>query len=107
MNTRQPTNTSYAKAPNQTLTTGGTSFAYRELGPKGGVPVVFFVHLAGHHRQLDPRIIEPVAQNRHVIAFDNVGVGGSSGGRPPTTPTASSPLSATRPSTSSRSRWAG
>ena len=84
MNTEEPVNTSYAKAPNQTLTTGGTSFAYRELGPKGGVPVVFFVHLAGTLDNWDPRIVDPIAQNRHVIAFDNVGVGGSSGTVPRT-----------------------
>ena len=38
--------TSYAKAPTKALTTGDTTYAYRELGPKGGIPVVFFVHLA-------------------------------------------------------------
>lgn len=113
MSTEEPVNTSYAKAPNQTLTTGGTSFAYRELGPRGGVPVVFLVHLAGTLDNWDPRIIEPIARNRHVVAFDNVGVGASSGTvprtmkRPPTTPTASSPLSASPPSTSSRSPWVG
>jgi len=84
MNTEEPVNTSYAKAPNQTLTIGGTSFAYRELGPRGGVPVVFLVHLAGTLDNWDPRIIEPIARNRHVIAFDNVGVGGSSGAVPRT-----------------------
>jgi len=84
MNTEEPVNTSYAKAPNQTLTIGGTSFAYRELGPRGGVPVVFLVHLAGTLDNWDPRIIEPIARNRHVIAFDNVGVGGSSGTVPRT-----------------------
>ncbi len=76
--------TSYAEAPNRTLTAGGTTFAYRELGPKGGVPVVFFVHLAATLDNWDPRIVDPIAATRHVIAFDNVGVGGSSGTVPPT-----------------------
>ena len=30
--------TSYAQAPARTVTAGGVTFAYRELGPKGGVP---------------------------------------------------------------------
>src|SRR5215203_388247 len=76
--------TSYAKAPNRTITVGDTTFAYRELGPKGGIPVVFFVHLAATLDNWDPRIVDPIAKNRHVIAFDNVGVGGSSGTVPPT-----------------------
>ncbi|MBI4900711.1 MAG: alpha/beta hydrolase [Actinobacteria bacterium] len=84
MNSDTPAITSYALAPNRTLTTGGTTFAYRELGPKGGVPVVFFVHLAATLDNWDPRIIDPIAKNRHVIAFDNAGVGGSSGTVPPT-----------------------
>jgi len=84
MSTSEPVITSYAAAPNRSLTTGGTTFAYRELGPKGGVPVVFFVHLAATLDNWDPRIIDPIAENRHVIAFDNVGVGGSSGTVPPT-----------------------
>lgn len=84
MSTAEHVITSYAAAPNRSLTTGGTTFAYRELGPKGGVPVVFFVHLAATLDNWDPRIIDPIAENRHVIAFDNVGVGGSSGSVPPT-----------------------
>lgn len=84
MSTSEPVIASYAAAPNRSLTTGGTTFAYRELGPKGGVPVVFFVHLAATLDNWDPRIIDPIAENRHVIAFDNVGVGGSSGTVPPT-----------------------
>ena len=71
--------TSYAKAPVRTIDAGGVTFAYRELGPKGGIPVVFFVHLAGTLDNWDPRIVDPIAQNRHVITFDNRGVGASTG----------------------------
>ena len=84
MDSDEPVITSYAEAPNRTVTAGGTTFAYRELGPKGGVPVVLFVHLAATLDNWDPRIVDPIAENRHVIAFDNVGVGGSSGTVPPT-----------------------
>ena len=38
--------TSYTHAPSRTVTAAGVTYAYRELGPKGGVPVIFFVHLA-------------------------------------------------------------
>ncbi|MFD0043846.1 alpha/beta fold hydrolase [Pseudarthrobacter scleromae] len=81
MDTARPNEpvTSYAKAPASTVTAGGVSYAYRELGPKGGIPVVFFVHLAGTLDNWDPRIIDPIAKNRHVITFDQPGVGASTG----------------------------
>lgn len=58
---------------------GGVSYAYRELGPKGDIPVIFFVHLAGTLDNWDPRIVDAIAKNRHVITFDNRGVGASTG----------------------------
>jgi pimeloyl-ACP methyl ester carboxylesterase len=75
----EPLITSYAEAPARTITTGGTTYAYRELGPKGGIPVVFFVHLAATLDNWDPRIVDAIAENRHVITFDQPGVGASSG----------------------------
>lgn len=80
----QPVITSYAQAPARTISAGGTTYAYRELGPKGGIPVVFFVHLAATLDNWDPRIVDPIARNRHVIAFDNKGVGASTGQVPGT-----------------------
>jgi pimeloyl-ACP methyl ester carboxylesterase len=74
---------SYRDAPALSVSAGGVSFAYRELGPKGGVPVVFFVHLAAVLDNWDPRIIDAIAAHHHVIAFDNRGVGASSGEVPP------------------------
>jgi pimeloyl-ACP methyl ester carboxylesterase len=74
-----PVITSYAKAPARTITTGGVTYAYRELGPKGGIPVIFLVHLAATLDNWDPRIIDPIAKEHHVIAFDNRGVGASTG----------------------------
>ena len=76
--------TSYSKAPARTVSAGGVSYAYRELGPKGGIPVIFFVHLAATLDNWDPRIIDPIAQRHHVIAFDNRGVGASTGTVPDT-----------------------
>ncbi|WP_220655913.1 alpha/beta fold hydrolase [Tsukamurella sp. TY48] len=80
----EATNTSYTRAPNRTVSVGDTTYAHRELGPKGGVPVVFFVHLAATLDNWDPRIVDPIAQNRHVIAFDQRGVGASTGRVPST-----------------------
>ena len=71
--------TSYKHAPTRTVSAGGVNFAYRELGPKTGVPVILFVHLAATLDNWDPRIIDPIAKEHHVIAFDNRGVGASTG----------------------------
>lgn len=78
-NPNQPVITSYAKAPVRSATANGVTFSCRELGPAGGVPVVFFVHLAATLDNWDPRIVDPIAQHHHVITFDNRGVGASTG----------------------------
>jgi pimeloyl-ACP methyl ester carboxylesterase len=80
----EPVITSYAEAPARTVTTGGTTYAYRELGPTGGIPVVFFVHLAATLDNWDPRIVDAIAKTRHVITFDQRGVGASTGKVPDT-----------------------
>jgi pimeloyl-ACP methyl ester carboxylesterase len=79
-----PVVTAYEDAPARTITAGEVTYAYRELGPKGGIPVVFFVHLAATLDNWDPRIVDPIAATRHVITFDNRGVGASSGTVPDT-----------------------
>ncbi|MFI6569188.1 alpha/beta fold hydrolase [Nocardia fluminea] len=79
MSTPRDVITSYKDAPTRTVDVGGATYAYRELGPRGGIPVVFFVHLAATLDNWDPRIIDPIAAGRHVIAFDNRGVGASTG----------------------------
>ncbi|APE76699.1 alpha/beta hydrolase [Leuconostoc mesenteroides subsp. jonggajibkimchii] len=72
-------NTQYVKAPNLTVQVGDEVFAYRELGKREGIPVVFFVHLAGTLDNWDPSVIDGIAKSRWVITFDNLGVGLSSG----------------------------
>lgn len=79
-----PIITSYAQAPAKAVRVGGQTFAYRELGPQGGIPVVFFVHLAATLDNWDPRIVDAIAATRHVITFDQLGVGASSGAVPDT-----------------------
>jgi pimeloyl-ACP methyl ester carboxylesterase len=76
--------TAYRDAPARTLTAAGVTYAYRELGPTGGIPVIFLVHLAATLDNWDPRIIDPIAKGHHVIAVDNRGVGASTGTVPDT-----------------------
>jgi pimeloyl-ACP methyl ester carboxylesterase len=70
--------------PTHTLSAGGVEFAYRELGPSTGVPVVFLTHLAAVLDNWDPRVVDGVAAKHRVITFDNRGVGASSGSTPTT-----------------------
>jgi pimeloyl-ACP methyl ester carboxylesterase len=76
--------TSYKNAPTRVVTAGGVDFAYRELGHKTGIPVIFLTHLAANLDNWDPRVVDGVAAKHHVITFDNRGVGASSGKVPDT-----------------------
>ncbi len=76
--------TTWKTAPTQTIDAGGVQFAYRELGPSTGVPVVFLTHLAAVLDNWDPRVVDGIAAERRVITFDNRGVGASSGSTPKT-----------------------
>jgi len=67
--------TTWKTTPNKTIDVNGTSFAYRELGKRGGVPVVFLHHFTAVLDDWDPRVLDGVAAQHHVIAFDNRGVG--------------------------------
>ena len=76
--------TSYKNAPTRTVSAGGVEFAYRELGPKTGVPVVLVTHLAAVLDNWDPRVVDGIATKHRVIAFDNRGVGATTGTTPKT-----------------------
>lgn len=74
----------YAHAPVKTVSAGnGIEYAYREVG-EGGVPLVLLMHFRGNLDYWDPALIDALAEDRRVIAFDNTGVGGSSGITPST-----------------------
>jgi pimeloyl-ACP methyl ester carboxylesterase len=77
-------NTTWKTAPTQTINAGGVEFAYRQLGPSRGVPVVFLTHLAAVLDNWDPRVVDGIAAKHRVITFDNRGVGASSGSTPTT-----------------------
>ena len=74
--------TTWKTAPTQTINAGCVEFAYRQLGPSTGVPVVFLTHLAAVLDNWDPRVVDGVAARHRVITFDNRGVGASSGSTP-------------------------
>ncbi len=75
---------SYTTAENRRVeAANGTSFAYRDLGG-GEVPLVLLQHFRGNLDNWDPVLVDALAAKRRVIAFDNTGVGGSSGATPHT-----------------------
>src|SRR5919204_880477 len=76
--------TSWKDAPTRTLSAGGVEFAFRQLGPSTGVPVVFLTHLAAVLDNWDPRVVDGIAARQRVITFDNRGVGASTGRTPDT-----------------------
>src|SRR5258708_9890864 len=74
----------FENAATKSVDVNGTNFVFREIGKKGGVPVVFLHHLTAVLEDWDPRVVDGLAAKHHVIAFDNRGVGGSGGATPKT-----------------------
>jgi pimeloyl-ACP methyl ester carboxylesterase len=77
-----PVTTSHQDVATKTVEVGGTSFAYRDLGPRTATPVIFLNHLAAVLDNWDPRVVDGIASQRRVITFDNRGVGASEGRTP-------------------------
>ena len=74
----------YATAPNQVIRAyNGIDYAYREIG-SGAVPLVLTQHFRGNLENWDPNLVDALASHRRVIAFDNVGVGATTGTTPDT-----------------------
>lgn len=74
----------YRYVPNRFVTVGKIRFAYRELGPRGGVPLVLLNHWGAVLDNFDPRIIDGLAVSHHIIALDYQGIGLSDGTAPVT-----------------------
>ncbi|MGW3959988.1 alpha/beta fold hydrolase [Amycolatopsis sp. NPDC005003] len=74
--------TRYQDAPTKTIDVNGVTYAYRQLGPDGGTPVIFLNHLAAVLDNWDPRVVDGIAAHHRVITFDNRGVGASTGTTP-------------------------
>ena len=70
------------QAVTKTVDVGGTQFAYREVGPTTGVPLVFLHHFTAVLDDWDPAVVDGIAADRRVILVDLRGVGGSGGTTP-------------------------
>jgi pimeloyl-ACP methyl ester carboxylesterase len=70
------------RAPTRYVDSGGLRFAYRRLGPKAGIPLILLQHFTGTMDAWDPAVVNALAARRPVIAFNNAGVGTSSGETP-------------------------
>ena len=78
------TETGYTGSSTERLTAAnGIEYAYRDLG-KSEVPLVLLQHFRGNLDNWDPALVDELAAERRVIAFDNVGVGGTTGTTPNT-----------------------
>jgi pimeloyl-ACP methyl ester carboxylesterase len=81
-----PTTTglSYGSAPNQLIRAGnGIDYAHREIG-SSTVPLVLLQHFRGNLENWDPQLLDALAAQRRVVAFDNAGVGATTGTTPDT-----------------------
>lgn len=70
------------RTPTRYVDSGGLRFAYRRLGPEVGIPLILLQHFTGTMDAWDPAVVNALAARRPVIAFDNAGVGTSSGETP-------------------------
>lgn len=66
-------------APTLGIIAAGAEFAYREFGPQSGVPLIVLTHLGANLDSWDPRIVDGLGKDRHVIAVGYRGVGDSTG----------------------------
>jgi pimeloyl-ACP methyl ester carboxylesterase len=84
MTATSPTTSAYSTSPNRVVTAAnGIAYAYREVG-EGTPPLVLLQHFRGNLDNWDPALIDELASGHRVVAFDNAGVGGSTGTTPST-----------------------
>jgi pimeloyl-ACP methyl ester carboxylesterase len=64
----------------------GITYAFRRVGAPSpdGIPLVLLQHFRGNIDNWDPALVDGLAAERDVIAFDNTGVGGTTGTTPGT-----------------------
>src|SRR5258705_10373124 len=75
---------SYTTAPNRLMhASNGIDYAYREIGT-GTIPLVLLQHFRGNLENWDPPLLDALASERRVTAFDNVGIGATTGTTPNT-----------------------
>jgi pimeloyl-ACP methyl ester carboxylesterase len=74
----------YGTLPNERISAGnGIEYVFRRYGSDTR-PLVLFQHFRGNLDNWDPALVDQLAGSRRVIAFDNAGVGGTSGRTPGT-----------------------
>jgi pimeloyl-ACP methyl ester carboxylesterase len=78
------TQTKYTDAPTQRVTAeNGIDYAYRDVG-EAGVPLVLLQHFRGNLDNWDPALVDALAADRRVVAFNNIGVASTTGTTPNT-----------------------
>jgi pimeloyl-ACP methyl ester carboxylesterase len=75
MSTYTPVNT----AENLYVDAASARFAYRRIGPRGGVPLVLVHRFRATIDWWDPEFLDILAAERDVILFDNIGIGYTDG----------------------------
>lgn len=74
----------YIHTPTRSIDVDGTAFAYRDLGPRSGVPLLLLNHWGAVLDNFDPRIVDGLSRRHRIIAIDYRGIG-TSGGTAPVT----------------------
>src|SRR5271170_6699911 len=69
----------YDSTPTQYAESQGTKFAFRRFGKEGSVPLLLLIHFRGSMDNWDPKLLDALARDRTVIAFDNKGVASTNG----------------------------
>src|SRR5258707_11119149 len=83
MNT--PTTQMYTHTPTQVVRgASGIDFGYRRVGNRGGTTLLLANYFAANMDDWDPLIVDGLATDRDVIAFDYPGIGSSTGTTPAT-----------------------
>ena len=80
--TNQTSPTRFIEAHNLSVNVGGTNFIYRDLGPRGGVPLVMLNHWGAVLDNFDPRIVDGLATKHRVITASYRGMGATGGTAP-------------------------
>jgi pimeloyl-ACP methyl ester carboxylesterase len=74
----------FIEAPTLAIDIEGTSFVYRDLGPRDGIPVVMLNHWGAVLDNFDPRIVDGLASKHRVVTLSYRGMG-AAGGKAPLT----------------------
>ena len=75
----QPSFKRFIDAPNLSVNVGGANFFYRDLGPRGGVPLMMLNHWGAVLDNFDPRIVDGLAVRHRVITASYRGMGATGG----------------------------